>query len=324
MGHGTAEIDYRRSELGRRRSWYGTKRHVKRVLGWRLPNLVMRGALRFAPHLRETGRLPVPASLTEVVGRVNGAEYRMVRPAECVVAKELYWGGGRRPQAADDFALRLFAAAARSATAMFDVGAYTGLFTLAGTSVNPRLKAHAFEIVPEVYHALFDNCVRNRLLTRVTLHPAGVGDPESVISMPAESGDSALPCFYSSELNFADGVPVPVYALDSLTDRVETGGGEARVVMKVDVEGTEAAVFEHGQRFLARHRPDILCEVLPHADAERLSALLEPHGYRFHLVRDHDLAPAGPLEPDARYRDWFFTTRKAEEFTGLGIPVGDV
>lgn len=56
------------------------------------------------------------------------------------MAKELYWGkAGARPQPADDFAVRMFAAAlARPADVMLDVGAYTSLFTLVGTTVNPK------------------------------------------------------------------------------------------------------------------------------------------------------------------------------------------
>src|SRR5690606_25758055 len=268
--------DYRRSAASRRQRWYGTKKHIKKVLGWRLPHVAMRAAVRvLAPQIRATGRLPAPAALPEVVGRVDGVEYVMRDPARCVIAKELYWGGGRRPQPADDLAVRVFAAAARQATTLFDIGAYTGLFTLVGTAVNPTLRAHAFEIVPDVYQALVDNCVRNRVLHRVTLHHTGVGDPAATVMMPARTADSALPCFYSSRLGFPDGVPVEIVALDTFTDQIPPNSS---VLLKVDVEGTETAVFEHGQKFLAAHRPDILCEVLADADTERLADLLDPHG----------------------------------------------
>ena len=315
----TPDTDFRTTPTGRRRSWYGTKKHVKRALGWRLPNLAMRSAVRVAaPALRDTGRLPVPAAIPEVTGRVDGAEYVMLRPARCVIAKELYWGGGHRPQAADDFAVRLFAAVARESGTMVDIGAYTGLFTLVGTAVNPALRAHAFEIVPEVFHTLFDNCVRNRVLHRTTLHHSGVGDPAAVLSMPEQSGDSALPCFYSSGMAFADGVPSSVAALGSRTSEVPAGTSS---VLKVDVEGTEAAVFEHGRGFLAAHRPDIVCEVLPEADGALLGSLLEPFGYRFHLIGERALAPAGPIMAHDRFRDWFFTTRTRGDLEALGIPV---
>jgi hypothetical protein len=70
----------------------------------------------------------------------------------------------------------------------------------------------------------------------------------------------------------------------------------------------------------APFRPDILCEVLPDtADTEELEALLAPHGYGLYLVREADLLPAGRLEPDARFRDWFFTTQTPDELASIGL-----
>ncbi|GAA3758938.1 FkbM family methyltransferase [Salinactinospora qingdaonensis] len=315
----TSPVDYRSTAKGRRQSWYGAKKHVKRFLGWRLPNLAMRGAVHVAaPELLGTGRLPAPAAVREVTGHVAGTTFVMLDPARCIIAKELYWGNGHRPGPADDFAVRLFAAAARRADTVLDIGAYTGLFTLVATSVNPELRAHSFEIVPEVYHALFDNCVRNRVVHRTTLHHTGVGDPEQAITMPVRSGDSALPCYYSGDMAFTGGVPISVLALDSFTDQIPAN---SPVVMKIDVEGTEATVLEHGQRFIARHRPDILCEVLPGADGARLARLLQPYGYQFHVVGDGALAASGTIIGQHRFRDWFFTVRSPEEVQEMGISV---
>ncbi|MFW5416854.1 FkbM family methyltransferase [Nocardiopsis sp. CNT-189] len=313
--------DFRATATARKRSWYGAKKHVKRLLGSPLPNLAMRGAVRLAaPGLRATGRLPAPSSVREVTGYAGGASFTMLAPARCVIAKELYWGRGRRPGPADDLAVQAFAALARRAPTVFDIGAYTGLFTLVGTAVNAELRAHAFEMVPEVYRGLFDNAVRNRVLHRTTLHHVGVGALDGLVAMPAESGDSALPCFYSSEMDFADGVPVRTVALDAFTG--EAGSADrGRPLLKVDVEGTEAEVFAHGQGFLREHRPDVLCEVLPGADTDRLTALLAPFGYRFHLVGERALAPAGPLRAHDRFRDWFFTVRTAGDLRALGVPV---
>ena len=316
---GDAEVDYRTSAVGRRRSWYGLKKHAKRVLSWRVPNAAMRAGLRLRPDLRGTGRLPAPANVKEVAGVVDGARFVMLRPDHCVVAKELYWGNGRRPRPEDDFALRAFAALARNADVMLDVGAYTGIFTLAGLAVNPRLEAHAFEIVPEVYRSLFDNCVRNAVLHRATLHHVGVGEDGTTIVLPIRASDSALPDFLSSRLHFENGVPVRIVSLDSFARSLSA---HVAIVMKVDVEGTENEIFANGEQFLRLFRPDILCEVLHGiADAPALEGLLAPHGYRFYLVHEAELRPTERLEPDPRFRDWVFTTRTPEDLTALGISV---
>lgn len=307
-GHHT---DYRATPRGRRHEWYGLKRHVKAFLALPAPHALLRLALPLVPGVGRSGRLPVPGSITEVEGRALDRPFVMLDPGRCVVAKELYWGHGSRPGPQDNFAVELFARLARDADVMLDVGAYTGLFTLLSTAVNPRLHVHAFEIVPDVYALLVDNCARNGILDRATCHPCGIGPPGSTWVVPPSSGGSALPCFYSTRLTFSDGVPVDIRSLDSMTDWFPP---ESTVLMKVDVEGTEHDVFRHGQRFLSAFRPDILCEVLPEVGhPEELDALLSPHGYRYHLVREADVATAGPLRPHPRYRDWLFTVRGPEE-----------
>jgi FkbM family methyltransferase len=255
--------------------------------------------------------------MKEVPGSVQGVGFVMLRPDRCVVAKELYWGHGHRPKPEDDFAIDLFATVARRSTVMLDIGAYTGLFTLVGIAVNPRIEAHAFEIVPDVYRALFDNCVRNGVLNRTTLHHVGVGKPNTQIRIPGDSAASALPDFYSSRLHFDTGILVRVISLDSLMPLVPA---MSQVVIKVDVEGTEDEIFRNGQNFLATFGPDILCEVLHDVgDAGALEALLRPHGYRFHLVRGTDLLPMDSIRPDPRFRDWFFTMRDSAELAKDGL-----
>jgi len=310
-------MDYRASKTERRRSWYGLKKPVKSFLSLRVPHFFVRLLVRFRPALRQGGRLPAPARVKEVEGQIQGAHFVMLRPDRCVVAKELYWGGGRRPRPEDTFAVEVFATVAQRCDTMLDIGAYTGLFTLAGTGVNPNLEAHAFEIVPDVYQSLFDNCVRNGILHRTTLHHIGVGKPGALVRLPGRSAGSALPDFYSSRLQFETGVLVRFRSLDSLVSLLPAG---SRVVMKIDVEGTENDVFRCGQRFLSSFRPDILCEVLPDvADAAELDDLLAPHGYRFYLVREADLMLASRIEPDVRFRDWFVTMRTPAELSALGL-----
>src|SRR5205085_6717306 len=100
--------DYRASARERHRSWYGLKRHVKRILSLRVPHAVLRQVVRLFPGLARNGRLPAPAALHEVEGTVRDVTFVMLRPDRCVVAKELYWGHGQRPRTEDAFALELF------------------------------------------------------------------------------------------------------------------------------------------------------------------------------------------------------------------------
>jgi FkbM family methyltransferase len=300
-----------------RQSWFGLKRHVKSFLGLALPNAFLRLVARSLPSLR-SGRLPAPARLEEVTGYADGARFLMLDPARCENAKVLFWGKGRRPKPNDRLALDVVARLGREADEFLDVGAYTGLFTLATTAVTPGLHVHAFEIVPAVADALEANLRRNGVTERVAVHREGLGEPRSTMRVPSGEGGSALPSFYSSRMRFERGEDVTFRSLDSIGALLPAG---ARVVMKVDVEGTEDAVFGAGQMFLETFRPDILCEVLPEAEGARLEELLAPAGMRRYLVTNARLEEAQRIVPDPAFRDWLFSPRTPDDLRARGLPV---
>lgn len=312
------DIDFRTSQAGKRQSWFGLKRHVKHLMSMRIPNAIMREVTRLLPFLK-SGRLPAPANVREVTGYVLDHEFVMLHPASCEIAKELFWGKGRRPRPADALALEIVSHLACQADVLLDIGAYTGLFTLAVTAVNPHLRAHAFDIVPGVISALNDNLERNSVVDRVDVHFEGIGRPGTSMRVPSGKGGSALPSFYSSRMRFSEGELVHFRSLDSMLELLPR---KARVVIKIDVEGTENEIFRYGQELLRRYRPDILCEVLEGvAASEEIEALLESHGFRMYIVRADDLLPSSRLVPDPRFRDWLFTPRASDELENLGIRV---
>lgn len=298
----------------RRQSWFGAKRHVKTTLSHPLVHPLMRIVAPRLPNV-SVGRLPAPRELLEVRATVADGDFVMLRPDRCEVAKELYWGEGQRPDPADAFAIDLVVKLSADARTFLDVGAYTGIFTLATLATHDDLKAHAFDMVPPVVRMLRANLVRNGFAGRTAVHQAGVGDPAMTARMPSVDSGSALPSFLSSDMEFDDGEDVGFLALDTFTDEVE-----GPVVMKIDVEGGEADVFAHGQSFLAEHRPDMLCEVLPDADGSRLEELLRPFGYRYYHVGADDVRERKAIAPTPVVRDWLFTTRTPEQLRATGVP----
>ena len=244
----------------------------------------------------------------------------MLDPARCENAKELFWGRGRRPNAHDRLALDTVAALARGSDTFLDVGAYTGLFTMAVTAYAPHVDVHAFEIVPAVADALEANARRNGVDDRVVVHREGIGDPNKTMRVPSGEGGSALPSFYSSRMRFDGGKEVDFRSLDSVAALIPEA---ARVVMKVDVEGTEDAVFRFGQAFLRTCRPHILCEVLHDiADGAALDGLLAGARLHKYLVTDNRLARIDRVVPHPAFRDWLFTPLTEEELRDLELPVG--
>jgi FkbM family methyltransferase len=310
--------DYHQSARHRRQSWYGTKALVKRLLAQPGIHAAVRGGAAILGDRIDRERLPAPARLHQVTANMAGVTFVMLRPDRCIVAKELYWGHGRRPRPEDQFALEAFAALARDARLVLDVGAYTGVFSLLAACVSPEARVHAFEVVPEVAEAARENVAANGLSGRVTVHAAGVGEPGSTVTIGSGAGGSALPDFYSTRLHFTGGEPVDVRSLDAIVTEIDL---PPPAVVKIDVEGTEDVVLAHAQSFLASHQPDILCEILLASNSAAVQAALAPHAYRFYRVERQALSPQSQLVPSREFRDWLFTPKSSGELAARGIQV---
>lgn len=286
----------------RRRSWFGSKRVVKAAISLPVVHAVLRFVARRA--LDDVTRARLPAPRGPVRGRVRQSDFVMLRPDRCTVAKELYWGGGQRPRAEEAVALDLAVTMGHESEIFLDIGAYTGVFSLAVAASCRDVAVHAYEVVPDVYELLFRNIVANDLVDRITLHCRAVWRSGDTIRMAAGLPGSSLPTSLSVDApgHGANVVDIPSTSLDDIGADLPDG---AAVSIKIDVENAELELLRHGTDFLARRRPAIICEVLrSQSDHAELDALLRAAGYLFWVI-----GPEGPerrdrLVPEQGKRDW--------------------
>lgn len=304
----------------RKIQWYGLKTHVKRLLGARALNCVLVPVWRTASGMvapQQTWRFPVNRRC--VRGMAAGKSFRMLYPMRCSIAKELYWNDGLREVPADRFALDLFCQLARTSDLVFDIGANTGIFTLAAAVSNLAIEIHAFEIVPEIVLHLVSNLVENELLSRVEVHAYGIGSAETVIRVPSQARSSALPTALSSKVPFSEGASVAFRTLD---EQISLARHASHVLLKIDVEGTENEILRHGSSFLARLSPDILCEILPHeSDVREVASHLKANQYRTYKILEDRVQFQSELNADPAYHDWLFTRLEPSELAGKISPL---
>lgn len=247
----------------------------------------------------------------------EGACIRLRHTDRCQVAQELFWNRGQLRSECDRLALDTALAFARKSEAFLDIGAYSGLFSLAAASVNTRLLAYAYEILPQNFFTLYDNVLLNNLVSRVVPRLCGLSNEAGVIRLPISGSHGVLPSSIALDWEFLEGVDVPIRTLDEC--HADINGS---VTIKIDVEGFETEVLEGGRNLLKNVRPDIVCEVLRKAkrisDMEELMRSLD---YRFYHITDCGLVESKRVEPRKSERDWLFTTRDATELLGLGLPV---
>jgi FkbM family methyltransferase len=303
-----------KAEEYRRDEWFGARKRLKSLLGLRPFNDAARLVLGAVGGGERCERFPV--NLPEVEGRIDEERFVLLEPMRCSIARELYWGGGRRLRARERFALDLFCRLARKAGTILDIGANTGIFSLAAAAVNPSAEIHAFEIVPEVYELLYRNFARNDILDRAYAHHFGLGRDGASIRLPETRGAGSLPMSFSSRWDGAEGRKIAFRSLDSLLPLLERR--PRPWLAKIDVEGTEDDVLRHGEKLILAREPDLLCEVLPgEAKTDFLEDFLAHYGYALYKIKDAGLEKSARLTPDRNFHDWLFTKKAEKEVEAL-------
>ncbi|KFN45075.1 FkbM family methyltransferase [Arenimonas oryziterrae] len=289
-------------------SWYGLKPRLKSLLGLPLLNPLLLGFAR--TFLSPARRARVPVGKDVVTYRMsNGGHLTLNSPMKCDVARDIYWGQGRREWASECHAIDCAEALAGSADLFLDIGAYSGLFSLVVGQANPGIRVFAYEIVPENYLLLVENVITNRLNRTVSPQLLGIADQPGEIRMPLKTQQSQLPSSLSLSSSFPEGLSVPLARLDDLF-----GDFSGKAFFKIDVEGFEPGVLTGGREFLARIRPDMICEVLESADTSAaLHEQLDPLQYSYYQFTDAGLVRRERIKPSRDGRDWLLTVKPLAE-----------
>jgi FkbM family methyltransferase len=210
----------------------------------------------------------------------------------------VWWAHQARRRRWETEVVRELTRALRPGDVFFDVGAFVGAFTLLGSRlVGPAGTVVAFEPDPNARETLERNLAANGV-NNVIVAPYAVGDHVGTVRLSA-SGDSV------GHVTPTGGIEVEQVTFDSFcADR-----GMTPTVMKVDVEGSEAAALS-GSETVRRlreyvveiHEPALRAQgVDPMALLEELGPyeLLEPseNGNYAVLVRSRTTIEQAPSPP---------------------------
>ena len=267
-----------RLQLRARRMTAGVVRRLPVAVADRLrgPVTAPPGSGRYRVHtalLEVVRRGGIPAGVSSFALRDNPG-LRFVS-AQSLVLHRLYWFGeqGWEPQL-----LPWWRRCCRGASAILELGANVGYFTVEGARVAP----HARYVAVEPYPASARVCRANLELNRIDSVELRV--PQDQLAAPTVAflgADSELPEPMSRHVTQT--VAVPAVDVRSLLPGVD--------LLKLDVEGQEHALLAAGRDHLRTHRPTVFVEVLPGTGRLRrlLADLCQEDGYRCYVPRDEDL-----------------------------------
>jgi FkbM family methyltransferase len=139
----------------------------------------------------------------------------------------------------------------RQSLTFFDVGANVGHHALFMSSLVDYV--HAFEPYAVVGEKLQDKVVNNGL-TNISLHALALGEADGLVRFSPPAGGN----LGTGHLRADGAIEVPLRRGDALLDELRLPRID---ILKVDVEGHEAAVFRGLSARLKRDRPIILTEI---------------------------------------------------------------
>jgi len=197
-----------------------------------------------------------------------------------------------------------------------DVGANIGFYSLVLSAMRPGLKGIAFEPNPKNFAMLQAN-VHSNGLRKIVCESMALSDKDSTASLYLSPSDMSASLETGFDSQPTGRVEVRTTTLDNyLTDR-PIGG---RPLIKVDVEGHEAAFFRGAQETLALRQPDVIAEVAVSYDS-KTSAFLREIGYSFYPITDGGLVRSDALTPVIKgqfvFLNYLLSTRPEQEIAGV-------
>lgn len=200
------------------------------------------------------------------------------------VAKTYFWRG---IDAYETTSLKIWTALARSASTIIDVGAYTGLYSLAAAKSNKNASIFAFEALDRAYFRLLINKQVNAIPKLKIYHKAiSNTDGELVFYIYKEeniltTGSSLLR--KDAKKNICEKKKVNTMSLDSW---LATSSQSHVDLLKIDAEGAEHLVLQGAQHAIKTHCPDILVEILNSADLQAIQKAVDSQPYSFFRIDD--------------------------------------
>ncbi len=288
---------------------------LKRLLGCTL--LAAADALPSAkPLLRRGGLRTNKAWFGGRVVRAqarDGVRLALASVGENYLSFELFWRG---LDYYEPLTVWLAGELAADAGHFLDVGANIGFYSLMLAARRPALGITAFEPNPKLQPLLVAN-VRANGFRQIVPEPLAVSSTEGTASLFLNDSDMSA----SLERDFDDHhigtARIPTTSLDAYVARRHS---PARLLIKVDVEGHEAAFIAGARATLRAHRPDIIAEVAKPYTPDTLALLAACH-YRCYSISDDGLiripAPAPVVRPPLIFLNNLLTTRPQAEISRL-------
>ena len=199
----------------------------------------------------------------------------------CHIENTLYWTGFYEKNT-----LILWSRIARLSNVIMDVGANTGIFSLAAKSANKKAQVYAFEPQNLVYKMLNKNIEINRF--DIISRNFGLSDQERDVQLWVTEGDNAPGASINPDLEYWKNIPnkktIPIEVRRGDNFLREQGIDQVDLI-KMDVEGHEPYALEGlGQYLHSMPSPTLIVEILNESVCAEIKRIVSINKYLFYFI----------------------------------------
>lgn len=225
-------------------------------------------------HLHFTGIIKI---------RVNENAFFNMQHDGTEIENDLFWrglGGGW-----ERISMQYWIELCRNAKVIVDIGANTGVYSLVAKAINPSAKIYAFEPLRQMFTKLIFNNDINRYDIICIEKAASDQNGKAIIY---ETGrDHVNAASLNAETrpygNLNIETEIEAVTLDTF---ITTNNVDKIDLIKIDVECHEPNVMEGYKKYLSKHRPDFLIEVLTDEVGEKLEQVFDGLQYYYFNIDD--------------------------------------
>lgn len=255
------------------------------------------------------------ANRTADVQLPDGRSLRLASIGENYLSFQLFWRGTQFYEPITTLVLQELL---QPGDTFLDVGANIGFFSLVLSLTRPHLRVVAFEPNPRIHVLLKKNVSANQF-HQIACEAAALSDSNGTATLYLSHSDHSASLRFGFEENSAPSIIVPTLTLDTFMKSLKWNP-EARLVIKIDVEGNEDAVLRGAQATLSSLKPDIVVETAEDRRGAPVPFLREL-GYRLYSITDSGLIETTRWAPVVRgpfvFLNHLLTTRSPELVAGL-------
>lgn len=225
---------------------------------------------------------------------------------------ELFWKGLYNGW--EKYSMRIWVELSANAKVIFDIGANTGIYSLAARSNNNTASVHAFEPFGAVHKKLVHNASINGY--DIYCNCAAISNYTGDAVIYTADKDFAYSVTVNQNLWVKDSEPIKIdIKTVTLKDYIEQHNIESIDLMKIDVETHEPEVMEGFAEYFLKFKPIVLIEILNEVVAEKLNQYFDPANFYFYNIDERTgIKKVSRLSKSDYYNFLIVPTEKAHLF----------